>query len=144
MECKFRNNNHHDRIIDFGISNNPYARVILSRSWQKMNTRWRKIPHSALVVYTSGHIEPFVRASEAIVWPLVDFSGSGSNFLMPPSHCPEVYIRWTHDEGNLNFARRWPRTWSTANQQPKQVRCIQKVTWWHPNHTRRQHEYVNL
>ena len=44
----------------------------------------------------------------------------------------------------VNFARRWPRTWSTANEQRKQVRCQQKVTRWHPNHTRRQHEDVNF
>ena len=41
--------------------------------------------------------------------------------------------------GILNFAQRWPRTWSTANEQPKQVRCLQKVTRWHPNHTQRPH-----
>jgi hypothetical protein len=29
-----------------------------------------------------------------------------------------------------------PRTWSTANEQRKQVRCLQKVTRWHPNHTK--------
>ena len=56
--------------------------------------------------------------------------------VMPASHCPEVGTRWTHEYVILNFARRWPRTLSRANQQPKQVRCIKKVMWWHPNHTR--------
>ena len=64
--------------------------------------------------------------------------------LMLASHCPEVDTRWPYEYVILNFARRWPRTWSKANQQPKQVRCLQKVTRWHPNHTRRQHEDVNF
>jgi hypothetical protein len=38
----------------------------------------------------------------------------------------------------------WSRTWSTANEQGKQVRCLQKVIRWHPNHTWRQHEDVNF
>ncbi|XP_071845296.1 uncharacterized protein [Apostichopus japonicus] len=63
---------------------------------------------------------------------------------MQASHCREVDTRWPYEYGILNFARRWPRTWSTANQQPKQVRCLQKVTRWHPNHTRRQHEDVHF
>ena len=62
--------------------------------------------------------------------------------LMQASHCPELDTRWPHEYGILNFARRWPRTWSPANQQPKQLRCLQKVTRWQPNHTRRQHEDV--
>ena len=62
--------------------------------------------------------------------------------LMLASHCPELDTRWPHEYGILNFARRWPRTWSPANQQPKQLRCLQKVTRWQPNHTRRQHEDV--
>ena len=64
------------------------------------------------------------------------------NPLMLASHCPELDTRWPHEYGILNFARRWPRTWSPANQQPKQLRCLQKVTRWQPNHTRRQHEDV--
>jgi hypothetical protein len=63
--------------------------------------------------------------------------------LMQASHCPEIDTRWPYEYGILNFTRRWTRTWSTANQQPKQVRCLQKVTRWHPKHTRRQHEDVN-
>ena len=43
---------------------------------------------------------------------------------------------------NFEFCARWPRTWSPANQQPKQLQCLQKVTRWQPNHTRRQHEDV--
>ena len=68
----------------------------------------------------------------------------GSRFYMLASHCPEIDTRWPYEYGILNFARRWPRTWSTANEQRKQVRCQQKVTRWHPNHTRRQHEDVNF
>jgi hypothetical protein len=65
-------------------------------------------------------------------------------FVMLASHCPEIDTRWTYEYGILNLARRWPRTWSTANEQRKQVRCQQKVTRWHPNHTRRQHKDVNF
>jgi hypothetical protein len=66
------------------------------------------------------------------------------HYVMHASPCPEIDTRWPYEYGILNFTRRWPRTWSTANQQPKQVRCLQKCTRWHPNHTRWQHEYVNL
>jgi hypothetical protein len=57
-------------------------------------------------------------------------------FVMLASHCPEIHTRWPYEYGILNFARRWPRTWSTANEQRKQVRSLQKVTRWHPNHTK--------
>jgi hypothetical protein len=63
---------------------------------------------------------------------------------MLASHCSEIDTRWPYEYGIWNFARRWPRTWSTANEQRKQVRCLQTVTRWHPNHTRRQHEDVNF
>ena len=63
---------------------------------------------------------------------------------MLASHYSEIDTRWPYEYGILNFARRWPRTWSTANEQRKQVRCLQKVTRWHPNHTWRQHEDVNF
>ena len=63
---------------------------------------------------------------------------------MLASHCSEIGTRWSYEYGILNFARRWPQKWSTANEQRKQVRCLQKVTRWHPNHTRRQHEDVNF
>ena len=65
-------------------------------------------------------------------------------FLMRASHCTEIDTSWPYEYGILNFARRLPRTWSTANQQPKQVRSLQKVTRWHPNHARRQHEDVKF
>ena len=64
--------------------------------------------------------------------------------LLPAWHCPEVDTRWTHEYVILNFARSWPRTWSTSNQQLKEVQCLQKVTRWHSKHTRMQHEDVKF
>ena len=63
---------------------------------------------------------------------------------MLASHCSEIDTRWPYEYGILNFARRWPRTWSTAIERGKQVQCLHKVIRWHPNHTRRQHEDVNF
>ena len=79
-----------------------------------------------------------------IVYCLSDVHCPMKVSLMLASHCSEIDTRWLYEYGILNLARRWPRTWSTANEQRKQVRCLQKVTRWHPNHTRRQHEDVNL
>ena len=41
--------------------------------------------------------------------------------LKPVSHCPEIDTRWPYEYGIDIFAQRWPRIWSTANAQSKQV-----------------------
>ena len=81
-------------------------------------------------------------ADDTSLYLIVEHPDVTAQLLMLASHCPELDTRWPHEYGILNFARRWPRTWSPANQQPKQLRCLQKVTRWQPNHTRRQHEDV--
>ena len=43
---------------------------------------------------------------------------------MLAAHCPEIVEGWPHEYKILNFARSWPRTGSTVDQQPKQVRCL--------------------
>ena len=48
---------------------------------------------------------------------------------------PEIDTRRPYEYGILNFGRRSPRTWSTANFYPKQVRC----RWSHYG-TRTAHE----
>ena len=103
-------------------------------------------PHCCMNKYTY-HIDHFTPQHTAFEQSAACLSVflellPGSIPLMLASHCPELDTRWPHEYGILNFARRWPRTWSPANQQPKQLRCLQKVTRWQPNHTRRQHEDV--
>ena len=83
-----------------------YARVTLSRSWHKMDTRWRKISNSALIVNTSGYIGPFVRAFRASVWPPVDFQAPAvTSWAMAKSlACQRIARR--HCEGSLSVCIR--------------------------------------
>ena len=52
------------------------------------------------------------------------------------SHCSEIDTRWPYEYGILNFAQRWPRTWSTTNEQRNQVRCLQMAPEPHTKATR--------
>ena len=130
-----------------------YATLLYPYSTQATNRANR---HELIFIDSGGFVwflnffSPIVMFFETVPMQIrcrYEYSGESAQFgwnraRMLASHCPELDTRWPHEYGILNFARRWPRTWSPANQQPKQLRCLQKVTRWQPNHTRRQHEDV--